>query len=106
MNIELVGLRIKKHRHLLKMTQEQLAEKAELSSNYIGLIENGQKKPSLESFIKIINAFDLSADELLVDVVDKPCSNTASELSFKLEQLPNKKQKEIYSVIETMIDYS
>lgn len=106
MRIGLVGKRIRHYRRSLNMTQEQLAEKADLSTNYIGMIENGQKKPSLESFIKITNAFNLTADDLLVDVVHKPCSKRACELSNMLEHLPNKKQQEIYSVIETMIGYS
>ena len=62
-----IGNNIRKYRIDKKMNQEQLAERADLSTPYIGMIERGEKMPSLESFIKIVNALDVSADVILCD---------------------------------------
>ena len=38
------------------LTLEQLAEKSELSSNYIGMVERGLKEPGLATIVKLLNA--------------------------------------------------
>ena len=70
MELESIGRNIRKYRLMKKLRQEDLAEKADLSINYIGAIERGEKIPSLETLIVIINALGVSADMVLVDVVD------------------------------------
>ena len=52
------------------MRQEDLAEKVGLSTNYIGMIERGEKIPYFESFLAIVNALEISADKILVDVLN------------------------------------
>jgi len=57
-NHKLLGLRLKKLRKLRKISQEQLAEKADISSKYISRIELGHHFPSLDilvNFAKILN---------------------------------------------------
>ena len=55
------------------MRQEDLAEKTNLSPNYIGAVERNERIPSIETFIAILNALEVSADvilqELLVGVI-------------------------------------
>lgn len=53
MRLESVGKNIRKYRLMRKLRQEDLAEKADLSINYVGAIERGEKTPSLESLISI-----------------------------------------------------
>ena len=48
-----IGINIRKFRTEKKLRQEDLAERAGLSANYIGMVERGEKIPSLESFISI-----------------------------------------------------
>ena len=57
MRLESVGKNIRKYRLMRKLRQEDLAEKADLSINYVGAIERGEKTPSLEShqFTTFIN---------------------------------------------------
>lgn len=50
-----IGINIRKFRTEKKLRQEDLAERAGLSANYIGMVERGEKIPSLESFISIVN---------------------------------------------------
>lgn len=66
-----IGRRIRYVRHGKKLTQEQVAERAGISANYLSRIENGTAKFSLEVLIQLINALDISADYLLLDVIKK-----------------------------------
>lgn len=88
------------------MRQEDLAEKVNLSTNYIGMIERGEKIPALDTFIKIVNCLDISADILLEDVITSGYKVKNSILSEKLENLPPVEQNRIYAVVETLIEYA
>lgn len=56
MKLDTIGKNIRKFRLVKKLRQEDLAEKTDLTTNYIGMVERGEKIPSLETFIKILNA--------------------------------------------------
>ena len=62
---KLIGRRIKERRLLANYSQEQLAWEADLSATYISYIENGTKKPSLESLVSICNVLGITVDDLL-----------------------------------------
>ena len=70
MKLDTIGKNIRKFREIKKLRQEDLAEKTDLTTNYIGLIERGEKIPSLETFINILNSLGVSADMVLSDVLD------------------------------------
>ena len=48
---ESIGKNLRKYRLERKLRQEDLAERAGLSTVYIGMVERGEKVPSLETFI-------------------------------------------------------
>lgn len=106
MNLNSIGKYIRKYRLLRNMRQEDLAEKVNLSTNYIGMIERGEKIPALDTFVKIVNCLDISADILLEDVITSGYKVKNSILSEKLESLPPVEQNRIYAVIETLIEYA
>ena len=54
------GKRVKELRNSLGITQEELAERAELSKDYIGLIERGLRSPSLQTIQKIATSLKVS----------------------------------------------
>ena len=70
MKLDTIGKNIRKFRLARKLRQEDLAEKTDLTTNYIGMVERGEKIPSLETFIKIVNALGVSSDMVLTDVLD------------------------------------
>ena len=100
MGLESIGKHISEFRHLRKLRQEDLAEIAGLSTNYIGAVERGEKIPSLESFIDILNALSISADMVLSDVLQEGYQVKATKLSDQIKDLPVKDQKRIFDVIE------
>ena len=48
----IIGKRIKKARKNLGLTQENLAEKISVSTNYLSKIDGGHEKPNLEMPVK------------------------------------------------------
>ena len=70
------------------------------------MVERGEKVPSLETFLKIANVLEVSADLLLVDVLEKGYVVKNSLIAEKLEKLSVQDRDKIYDVIETMIKHS
>lgn len=58
------GIRIRELRKAQGLSQEALAEKAELHPTYIGGVERGERNLSFDSIVKIAHAFGLSLNEL------------------------------------------
>lgn len=106
MELETIGRNIKKYRIEKKLRQEDLAEKTDLSSNYIGMVERGEKIPSLETFISILNALEISADMVLADVLKQGYVVKNSLLDEDMKKLSQDDRERIYLVIETLIKYS
>jgi transcriptional regulator with XRE-family HTH domain len=53
------------------MTQEQLAEKASISLNFLNLIERGQRGPSFDSLERLATALKQPVAELFISVQKK-----------------------------------
>ena len=103
MDYRSIGKQIRAKRIELRLTQERLAERCDLSVSYMGAVERGDKIPSLETFITIANALGASSDDLLSGVLEQGNTIVASKLSAQLEGLPYLEQRRILSVVQTMI---
>lgn len=106
MKLDTIGKNIRKFREIKKLRQEDLAEKTDLTTNCIGMIERGEKIPSLETFINILNSLGVSADMVLSDVLDNGYTVKDSLLNEKLEKLVPEDRNRIYEVIDTMMKHS
>ena len=78
-DIESIGSRVKFHRLRNKISQDELADLAHISRVRISYLERGERIPSLDSFINIANALNVSADELLADNLLVTGNNMNSE---------------------------
>jgi len=67
----IIGQRIQKARIRLGLTQEALAEKVQVSTNYLSKIETNKEKPNLELLWKICVATDTALSTLLTGVVEE-----------------------------------
>lgn len=106
MKLDTIGANIRKFRIAKKLRQEDLAEFTGLSTNYIGMVERGEKIPSLETFISILNVLEISADMVLADVLNTGYIIKNSLLNEKLEDLSPEERERIYAVINTLISHS
>ena len=98
MKLDTIGKNIRKFRLARKLRQEDLAEKTDLTTNYIGMVERGEKIPSLETFIKIVNALGVSSDMVLTEVLETGYTVKNSMLNEKLEKLAPEDRNRIYEV--------
>ena len=60
-----LGHRIRKQRTQRGWTQEALAERVNVSTSFVGHVERGTRKASLETLVSIANVLDVSLDYLL-----------------------------------------
>lgn len=98
-----VGKRVRDARVAKGLTQEQLAELAGVSPTYISVVERGIKSPQLDTFVPLCNALGVSADALLVDVVDAAALNTTNELAELLREMPRETQLLALRVIKAIV---
>jgi transcriptional regulator with XRE-family HTH domain len=64
----LLGETVRARRTKARLSQEQLAEKADLTRNYIGDIERAEKKITLETLAKIAKALKCRVRDLTWDI--------------------------------------
>jgi len=65
----LIGRRVAELRASRELTQEQLAERAEVSARYIQRVEAGTENLTVRTLIKMSNALRVTLAELLVTPV-------------------------------------
>lgn len=106
MDYSSIGKNIRQCRRERHLSQEQLAEQVNVSANYIGMIERGEKTPSLETFLALANALETTADRLLWEVLKVGCQEKSSQLSQQLAALSPKERQRILAVVQTLIAYS
>ena len=106
MDYRTIGLNLRKIRVQNKLRQEDVAEKANLSVNYIGAVERGERIPSLETFIAILNAIGSSADVVLCDVLEMGYEVKNSLINEKLQALSKEDRTNIYEVLDVLIEQS
>ena len=76
MNKEItIGEKIKKIRKSFGLTQEQLAEKADMDYKYLSKIENGLHLPNYSTIKKISNALNVNID-LSENLQNSNCINS------------------------------
>lgn len=69
-NIELkkFGERVRQLRKAKGLSQEKLAELADLHRNYIGGIERGERNLALLNIVRLAKALEVSPSQLLEDI--------------------------------------
>ena len=80
-----LAFNMKAQRHILGITQEQLAEKVETSTNYIALIESKKSFPTPEMLERIATSLEIDAPALFsTKSYPLPEAGTLAELQEKI----------------------
>ena len=103
MDYTTIGKNLRTYRKQRTLTQEQLAERAGLSPNYIGILERGEKLPSLETLLTLLNQLNVSADMVLCDVLNTGYAIKGSQLSEQLAGCDKKVQDRVLAVVATLL---
>lgn len=98
-----LGSKLREARKNKGYTQEVLAEKADIGVMYLGEIERGIKMPSMNIFIKLIEALDISADYLLRDELSSGKEYVFDEITKKLDNLTPQQRKTARDILDAYI---
>ena len=94
-----MGERISERRKALKMTQEELAERIDVSIPMISNLEQGKKAIRPENLVKICSVLGLSADYILTGK-----TATKQDYTSLFEGIETLNQNEI-GIIKNLIEY-
>ena len=97
-DLKRIGVRIVERRKELKLTQEQVAERMNVSIQMISNIERGNKAIKIDNLIKLCDILQTSTDYILTD---KHTNHDFDNLVSKISQL----SESDYKMIELLVDY-
>jgi len=99
-----IGTRIKKCRKERNMTQEQLAEKLDISQNYLGQIENGKRGVNISNLTKIANELDITFDYLMSENNSEAIKSDTNDKKVWLSLIDKRSPKERKMLIRIVSD--
>ena len=88
-----LGKRVRARRMKLNWTQERLAQEIGVSTSFIGHIERGSRKASIDTLVLLANAMQVSTDELLGGSLTvsgekvKPVKNLTKGQQYAMQQI-------------------
>lgn len=103
MDLDDLGKRIRIKRVSRSMSQEELAERTNLSVAYIGMLERGERKPSIDSFVLLTDALNATADELLCGSLKKGYLVRLAKYEEKISKLNPEETKRFYRVVDALL---
>lgn len=93
-----IGLRISKQRKRLGLTQEQLAERMEVSVQMISNLERGVKAIRIDNLVRVSRILDVTTDYILTG---QRSAEDLARLAKRIGALPDDKR----GLIETVLTY-
>ena len=94
--LEEIGARISEMRKKRRMTQEELAERMDVSIQMISNLERGKKAVRPENIVKLCEVLNVSADYVLLGVVSE---NDIGNVIEKYRALSREKQEAVERII-------
>ena len=96
-----IGELVREYRLSKKLTQQELAEKSDLSLPFINLIENNRRNLSVDTLLKILSAMDIDPSDFF-----RPLSETSdNNLQLLIEKIQlNKNRTEIINLFLNILN--
>lgn len=96
-----IGKIIQKLRKDKNLTQEELAEKIDLSTNYLSKVERGLSVLNVEAFLKMAGVLEFTLDDFGVNT-DTKIDETKKELINRILSSSEKEIKAYTELLDTM----
>lgn len=91
---------LSRYRKEAKMTQEELAEKCDVTRQAVAKWENGESTPSIEKLITLAEIYDTSLDELVGRVENNSYSKLMKFVkNFITDDIPKNEDDEISAIV-------
>lgn len=96
-----IGELVREYRLSKELTQQELAEKSDLSLPFINLIENNRRNLSVDTLLKILSAMDIDPSDFF-----RPLSETSDDnLQLLIEKIQlNKNRIEIIDLFLNILN--
>ena len=96
-----IGELVRDYRLSKELTQQELAEKSDLSLPFINLIENNRRNLSVDTLLKILSAMDIDPSDFF-----RPLSETSDDnLQLLIEKIQlNKNRTEIIDLFLNILN--
>lgn len=104
LDYSIIGERLKKARLSKGFTQEQLAEKLDVSVAFLSRAERGNVKINLSRITQICNILDVSISNILTGTVSNSKNYLTDDFSNLLKNCPPEKIKLIYDIAKVIIN--
>lgn len=98
-----VGQRIRNARMNRKWRQEDLAELIGKTPAYVGMLERGERSASLDTFVEIATVLDVTADELLCDVVISSYRTKLFQFDERIRKLSLEERQKLFDIMEAYL---
>ena len=96
-----IGNKFQEYRLKNNLTQNQVSELTGLEPRHISQIERGLSKGSIDTLLKLCNAYKITPDIILYDLLDEDLKNSVSIYQEKFKRLA---KRDIESILH-FIDY-
>ncbi len=105
LDVKATGQRIKTIRNQQNITQENLAEMANITPHYVYEIESGRKTMSIHILASISQSLNVSSDYLLFgdQILDGESSSNHDALEYMTARLNARQRKQITDILSVMI---
>lgn len=97
---EHIGKVCQEYRLKNNLTQNQVAELTGLEPRHISQIERGFSKGSIDTLIKLCNAYKITPDIILYDLLDDDVKNSISIYDEKFKKLSKRDKDSILHFID------
>ncbi|MDR2238554.1 MAG: helix-turn-helix domain-containing protein [Chryseobacterium sp.] len=88
-----IGKLIQLHRLKRELSQLQLGNELNISSNHVGRIERAETNPTIESLVKFCNFFEIDMLLLFTKISDKELKDIESEIGYLQKQFKNQNKR-------------
>lgn len=102
LDFSLIGKRLKETRISKNLTQEYVANMADVNVSHISNIENNRVKVSLSTLIQICNALDTTVDFILSDEYTDSTAAIDQEILYELHSCSYETKIKILKIIKIL----
>ena len=95
-----IGNKFQEYRLKNNLTQNQVSELTGLEPRHISQIERGLSKGSIDTLLKLCNAYKITPDIVLYDLLDEDLKNNVSIYEEKFKKLSQRDKDSILHFIE------
>lgn len=101
---EHIGKTFQKCRQKNNLTQGEVAELAGMEPRYISQIERGISKGSIDTLLKLCNAYKITPDVILYDLLDDEVKDTIEIYDENFKKLSSRDKNTVNMLIDYLLN--